>query len=339
MTIMRIGVDLAKNVFDLHGVDEQDKPTLRKTLKRANLLQFFANLPPCIVAMESCGSAHYWARELTKSGHTVKLIAPQFVSPYRKGNKNDQNDARAICEAASRPDMRFVAIKDEEQQAVMAVHRIRALLVSERTALVNQIRGLLMEFGHVMPVGREKLRMQLPDWLEDADNGLPYRLRAVIQRQYNRLCELDSEINQYERDIAEHVQQDEGAQRLMNIEGVGPLTASAIVASIGTAEQFKNARQFTAWLGLVPRQWSSGGKNRLGRISKRGDVYLRTLLVHGARAVMRFIENKTDRKSVWLKAVKARRGFNKAAVALAAKHARIIWSLLSNGTTYRVMPI
>ena len=338
MTIMRIGVDLAKNVFDVHGVDEHEKPALRKTIKRADLLPFFVHLPPCIVAMESCGSAHYWARELIKLGHTVKLIAPQFVAPYRKGNKNDQNDAQAICEAASRPDMRFVAIKNEEQQAILAMHRIRALLVSERTALVNQIRGLLMEFGEVLPLGREKLRMLLPELLEDAENGLPHLLRTLIHRQYRRLCDLDREIAQYERDITIQVQQDEDARRLMEIEGVGPLTASALLASVGDIGQFKNARQFTAWLGLVPRQWSSGGKNRLGRITKRGDVYLRTLLVHGARAVMRFVEKKSDRKSLWVKAVKERRGFNKAAVALAAKHARIIWSILSNGTAYRVMP-
>lgn len=286
--------------------------------------------------MESCGGAHYWARELEKFGHKIKMMAPQFVAPYRKGSKNDQNDAQAICEAAGRPNMRFIPVKNEQQQAVLALHRVRSLLVGERTAQVNQIRGLLLEFGVAMPQGRDKVRAQLPWLLEDAENGLPLLLRELLFSQYQRLCELDKQILESDRKIDTIAKQDEKALRLMKLEGIGPITATAMIASVGDIREFQNGRQFAAWLGLVPRQWSSGGKNRLGRITKRGDVYLRTLLVHGARAVIRFAENKEDRKSLWIKDVKARRGFNKAAVALAAKHARIVWSMLINNTEYRV---
>jgi transposase len=336
MSIMRIGLDLAKNVFEIYGIDTLEKPVLKKTIKRTELLTFFCQLEPCEVGMESCGGAHYWARELEKFGHKIKMMAPQFVAPYRKGSKNDQNDAQAICEAAGRPNMRFIPVKNEQQQAVLALHRVRSLLVGERTAQVNQIRGLLLEFGVAMPQGRDKVRAQLPWLLEDAENGLPLLLRELLFSQYQRLCELDKQILESDRKIDTIAKQDEKALRIMKLEGIGPITATAMIASVGDIREFQNGRQFAAWLGLVPRQWSSGGKNRLGRITKRGDVYLRTLLVHGARAVIRFAENKEDRKSLWIKDVKARRGFNKAAVALAAKHARIVWSMLINNTEYRV---
>ena len=334
MEIMRIGLDLAKNVFEVYGVDEQEQPALRKTLKRSQVMKFFAQLNPCIVGIESCGSAHHWARKLRSFGHEVRMMAPQFVAPYRKSDKNDHNDAEAICEAAGRPNMRFVPVKTEEQQAVLMVHRVRSLMVGERTSLVNQIRGLLSEFGIVLPQGRCHVRSQLPSILEDAENDLPEVAREVFANQYERLCELDSKIDEYDKKIEALAKADEDAKRLMALEGIGPITATAIIASVGDITTFKNGRQFAAWLGLVPRQWSTGGRARHGRITKRGDVYLRTLLIHGARAVMRYLMNKDDRKSEWVKAVRERRGFNKAAVALAAKNARILWAMLAKGSEY-----
>lgn len=335
MNIMRIGLDLAKNVFEVYGVNAQEKEVQRKTLKRKEVLTFFCHLEPCIVGKESCGGAHYWARELRKLGHEVRMMVPQFVAPYRKGSKNDRNDAEAICEAAGRPNMRFVPVKTEEQQAVLTVHRARSLMIGERTALVNQIRGFLTEYGIVLPQGRGQVRSQLPSILEDAENALPYLAREVFADQYARLCELDQIILRYDHKIDALAKVQEETKRLMQLEGIGPLTATALVATVGDIRQFKNGRQFAAWLGLVPRQWSSGGKPRHGRITKRGDVYLRTLLIHGARTVMRYLDRKNDRKSEWVKAVKERRGFNKAAVALAAKHARILWAMLSRDVDYR----
>ena len=335
MNIMRIGLDLAKNVFEVFGVNHLEKVVQRKTLKRKEVLTFFCQLEPCIVGMESCGGAHYWARELKKLGHEVRMMAPQFVAPYRKGSKNDRNDAEAICEAAGRPNMRFVPVKTEDQQSVLTVHRARSLLVGERTALVNQIRGFLTEYGIVLPQGRSQVRSQLPNILEDAENTLPYLAREVFADQYARLCELDRVIQGYDHKIDALAKAQEDTKRLMQLEGIGPLTATALVATVGDIRQFKNGRQFAAWLGLVPRQWSSGGKPRHGRITKRGDVYLRTLLIHGARTVMRYLDRRDDRKSEWVKAVKERRGFNKAAVALAAKHARILWVMLSKGIDYK----
>ncbi|MCV6609586.1 MAG: IS110 family transposase [Amphritea sp.] len=338
MKSIRIGLDLAKNVFEVFAVDQQEKLIVRKTLKRPKVLEFFAQQEPCIVGMESCGGAHYWARELQKLGHKVRMMAPQFVAPYRKSDKNDRNDAEAICEAAGRPNMRFVPVKSEEQQAILTIHRARSLLVAERVALVNQIRGFLTEYGIVLPQGRLHIRSRLPEILEDAENGLPYLAREVFSDQYRRLCELDRVIDEYDQKIRSLAKSQEVTKRLMEVEGIGPITATAIVASAGDLHDFKNGRQFAAWLGLVPRQYSSGGKQRHGRITKRGDSYLRTLLIHGARAVIRFIERRDDAKSRWVKSLIERRGVNKAAVALAAKHARIIWSMLSNGARYKLAP-
>ncbi len=335
MKIMRIGIDLAKNIFQIHGVDEQEKVVLRKQLRRNQMLAFFAQVPPCLIGMESCGGSHYWARELRKLGHDARLIAPQFVKSYRRNEKNDSNDAEAICEAVGRPNMRFVPIKDEEQQAVLTLHRARALLVSERTALVNQTRGLLMEYGIVVAQGVGRLRAALPGILEDGDNALPPLAREVFADLYERLRVLEAHIGEYDRRIARLAREMAPAQRLMQVPGVGALTATALVATVGDGRLFKNGRQFAAWLGLVPRQYSSGGKARHGRITKRGDVYLRTLLVHGARAVMRHLARHDDARSRWVQALKERRGFNKAAVALAAKHARILWSLLAREAEYQ----
>jgi transposase len=335
MEITRVGLDIAKRVFQVHAVDERGRPGLTKKLSRAEVLEFFAQRRPCLIGIEACGGAHYWGRELGRLGHTVKLMAAQFISPYRKSGKNDANDAEAICEAVGRPNMRFVGIKSEEQQAVLMMHRVRTLVVANRTGLVNQVRGLLGEFGIVVPVGIRRLRAQLPQILEDAENGLPALARRILADLLQQLHHLDEQVEHYERELGALAQLSEPAQRLMQINGIGPITATALVASVGDARVFKNGRQFAAWLGLTPRQYSSGGITRLGRITKRGDRYLRMLLVHGARALLRFVNRKTDARSAWAKALKERRHVNIAAVALAAKHARIIWALLAKGTEYR----
>ena len=333
--VARVGLDIAKSVFQLHAVDVHGKPVFRKTLSRGEMLGFFAKLTPCLIGIEACAGSHYWARELIKLGHDARLMAAQFVSPYRKGGKNDANDAEAICEAVGRPNMRFVPVKSEEAQAVLAVHRARALTVSERTALINQVRGLLGEFGIVTGAGTAHARKLLAD-IGTGARQLPALARETIGELHDRLRALDERILAYDRKISALAKQSEPAQRLMAIEGVGPITATALVASVGNAQAFKNGRQFAAWLGLVPRQNSSGGKTRLGSISKRGDVMLRTLLIHGTRSALQRMANKTDQKSVWAEALKARSCSNVAAVALAAKNARISWAMLARGTEYRV---
>ena len=261
MNVKRIGLDLAKNVFELYGVDKHEQRVLSKSVRRGKLLETFARLAPCVVGMEACGGAHHWARELRRLGHEPRLMAPQFVAPYRKNDKNDRNDAAAICEAVGRPNMRFVPIKEAEQQAVLTLHRARALLLSERTALLNHIRGLLGEYGLVMARGVAQVRARLPEILEDADNGLPGLAREVFAELAARLRECDARLGEYDR-IAELARASESAQRLMQVEGVGPLTATAITATVGDARQFRNGRQFAAWVGLVARQRSSGGKAR-----------------------------------------------------------------------------
>jgi transposase len=334
MRIAHIGIDIAKSVFQVHGVDAQGKTVLRKKLSRGEMLTFFAPLPACRIGIEACAGAHYWARELIKLGHDVRLMAAQFVTPYRKSGKNDANDAEAICEAVGRPGMRFVPVKSEEAQAVLAVHRARALTVAERTALVNQVRGLLGEFGIVAGKGIAQARRLLAE-IGAGSRQLPVLARETIGELHDRLRALDERVRAYERKISALAQASEPARRLMAIEGVGPLTATALVASVGNARTFQSGRQFAAWLGLTPRQNSSGGKTTLGSISKRGDVTLRTLLIHGTRSVLRLTPGKTDRKSQWAEALKARSCENVAAVALAAKHARIMWALLARGTEYR----
>lgn len=336
MKISRIGLDLAKNVFQVHGVDEHGKPVIQRQLQRGKVLTFFVQLEPCVIGMEACAGAHYWARELSRQGHDVRLIAGQFVRPYRKSGKNDKNDAEAICEAVGRPNMRFVPIKSVEQQAELSLHRVRHLRVAERTALVNQLRGLLGEYGIVVRQGITHLRKALPGILEDAENGLPTLAREVFAELGDRLVEIDRQIDSYDHKIQKLAEYSQAAQRLMKIEGVGCLTASAVVATIGNASCFRNGRQLAAWLGLTPRQHSSGGKARLGGISKRGDVYLRTLLIHGARSALLQAARRSDSKSRWAEAVKQRAGHNVAACALAAKNARIMWALLARNQEYRL---
>lgn len=335
MGIVAVGIDLAKNVFALHGVDETGKVVLRRpSVKRDQLLDFFASLPPCLVGMEACGGAHEWARKLKALGHDARLMAPKLVAPYRDGGKrkkNDAVDAEAICEAVQRKKMRFVPIKSEEQQSRLAVHTAREGYVAQRTATINRIRGLLTEVGIVMPKKAATIRKFAHEHLED----LPGYLNQVVNDLLDELARLDLRVAQYDVLIREMARQDSRSKRLMQINGIGEITASAMVALVGNGHDFKNARQFAAWLGLVPRQYGSGGKVQLGRITKVGDPYLRKLLVMGARAVLNAAEGKTDRMSVWALQVKERRGYGKALVAIAAKNARIAWAMLSKGQDFR----
>lgn len=335
MKLTTVGIDLAKNVFQVHGVDERGQSALKKQLKRDQLASFFAVLEPCLIGMEACGSAHHWARKLQGFGHAVKLMAPQFVKPYVKTNKNDVADAETICEAVARPNMRFVPIKTTEQQGILAMHRARQGFVKARTAQANSIRGLLGEFGIVIAQGIKHIAERLPGILEDGENGLPASFRQLIQRLGEHLKELDRQVAQLEREIQQWHRANEDSCRLAEIPGVGPITASALVASVGDARSFTNGRQMAAWLGLVPRQHSSGGKSTLLGISKRGDCYLRTLMVHGARAVVRYAESKTDPSADWLKGLLVRRNTNVAVVVLANKNARTAWALLAHDRRFR----
>lgn len=336
MKITTIGIDLAKNVFQLHGINAQGKTLLKKQLRRDAMLMFFVNHPPCRVGMEACGGAHYWARKLRSFGHDVKLMAPQFVKPYVKTNKHDEADAEAICEAVTRPNMRFVPVKTEEQQSILSVHRAREEFVKSRTAQANALRGLLSELGIVIPPGLSQIAVHLPEILENANNGLPVTFRQLLQRLSVHLKELERQVMELEKEIQRWHRENADSKRLSEIPGIGPITASALVASIGDARQFSNGRQLTAWLGLVPRQHSSGGKSTLLDISKRGDTYLRALLVYGARAVVRYVKDKTGRTEKWLNNLLSRRNTNVAVVAMANENARIIWALLAHGRSFEV---
>ncbi|MFT5758852.1 MAG: transposase [Alteromonadaceae bacterium] len=289
MNISTVGIDLAKNVFQVHGANERGKKLWNKQLQRKQVLKFFTRIPPCLIGMEACGSAHFWARKLEELGHTVKLMAPQFVKPYVKTNKNDAADAEAICEAVTRPSMRFVPIKNGEQQAILSIHRARQGFVKARMAQANQIRGLLMEYGIIIPQGIVNININknTPEILEDAENELPGIFRQLLQRLTSHLKELNLQVIALDSQIQAYHKANEASKKLAEIPGIGPITASALTASIGDAKCFKNGRQLAAWLGLVPRQHSSGGKPSLGGISKRGDSYPRTLLIHGARSVVR----------------------------------------------------
>jgi len=335
MKVSTCGIDLAKNVFAIHGVDVHGRTILRKQLRRQDMAAFFARMEPCLIGMEACASAHYWARKLTELGHTVKLMAPQFVNPYVKTNKNDAVDAEAICEAVSRPTMRFVAIKTPDQQALLALHRARQGFVKARTAQVNQIRGLLGEFGIVIPQGIGHVFEELPFILDQIEETLPASFGHLLRRLGKNLEELDQQVGELEAEIKQWHRQSEACRKIADIPGVGPITATAIVASVGDAREFQNGRQLAAWLGLVPRQHSSGGKQTLLGISKRGDAYLRTLLIHGARAVIQAAARKVIAAQSWLGKLIARRNKNVAAVALANKNARIIWALLAKERKFR----
>lgn len=334
MNITTIGIDLAKNLFQVHAVDERGHAVLNKQLKRSQVTAFFANLPPCLIGMEACGSAHHWARKLQGLGHTTRLIATQFVKPYVKSNKNDVADAEAICEAVSRPNMRFVPIKNVEQQAVLSLHRARHGFVKARTAQANQIRGLLAEFGMIIPKGIAHIRARVPGILEDASNELPGEFRSLISRLTQHLIELGRQADEMGAQIEAWHRSNELSRKLTAIPGIGPISASALVASVGDARNFSSGRQLAAWLGLVPRQSSSGGKNVLLGMSKRGDAYLRTLLIHGARAVISRVRQKQHGNG-WLLKLMQRRNSNVAAVALANKNARVVWALLAHDRQFR----
>lgn len=336
MKVNVIGLDLAKNVFQVHGVDEHGKAVLTKRLKRVEMATFFAILPPCLIGLEACASAHYWGRKLEACGHTVRLIAPQFVKPYVKSNKNDARDAEAICEAVSRPSMRFVPLKSPESQALLALHRGRSGLVKARTMCANQVRGLLAEHGIVLRVGLAEIARRVPAIIEDADNGLPDLARTLFAHLLAYLRDLTPHIETLEREILAWHRTHAASRRLAAVPGIGPITATALVASVGNACTFKNGRQFAAWIGLVPRQHSSGERTRLLGMSKRGDVYLRTLLIHGARSAINGHGRKaTASAATWVDKLLQRRHKNVATVALANKNARIVWALLAHDREYQ----
>ena len=336
MKLSYVGVDLAKNVFQLHGVDRSGKAVWRRRLRRHQWLAALMKAADtsCVIGMEACTGAHHWARQLQAHGYTVKLIPPQFVKPYVKSNKNDAHDAAAICEAMSRPHMRFVAVKSVAQQDIQATHRIRTELREQRNAKSNQIRGLLAEYGLVAPQTLLALRAAIPDWLEDAENGLTDYFRSLLHGLWGDLLALDDRIKELDQKIEQLANGNEVTRRLQQLRGVGPMTATALVATVGTGEQYRKGRQMAAALGLTPRQNSSGDKQRLLGIGKRGDAYLRTLLIHGARAVVSQARYRDDRLSRWVTDIAQRSHPNVAAVALANKTARMAWAMLRHKTDY-----
>jgi transposase len=329
-----LAVDLAKNVFQLHGTDKAGKAILKKKISRAKLPEFIANLLPCDIRMEACGSANYWGREFEKMGHKVKLINPKYVKPYVKRNKNDINDAAGIAAAARDPDMRFCPVKTEEQQNTQGVHRIRSLATQQRTAVANQLRGMLAENGITMPQGINNIRKLLPEILGENPKNMSMIILKCLATLFEKFKFLDEEIIGYDKMIRSMFRENETCQKLATIPGIGELSATILASILGTGGAFKNGRHFAAFLGLVPRQHSSGGKERLLGISKGGDTYIRTLLVHGARAVLLWINKKSGRQGMWLKNLAIRRGKNKAAVALANKIARTAWAVVSNNCDY-----
>jgi transposase len=336
--ITRVGVDLSKRVYQVHAVDRHGRVVLVKAFSVERFFAWCGTLPAgCLVAMETCGGAHHVARRLRTLGLDARLIAGHFVTPYRmagKSGKNDANDAAAICEAAGRPHMRFVPVKTAEQQGQLAIHRLREGYKEERTACINRIRGLLGEFGLSVAQGPAALRLALPNLIEDATNEIPNLARMALQRAYLHWLDIEAQIAWCDERIAAHVRSDDRAGLAAQLIGVGPTTASALVASVGDFAQFRNARQFGAWLGLVPSQNSTGGKASLGRITKRGDDYLRTLLIQGAKSAVMTAHKRQDRLSQWLVQLKERVGWQKAIVALANKNARIVWAVLTRGVAF-----
>lgn len=339
--VCRIGLDIAKLYFQIHAVDKRGKEVFNKKLKRPEVLPFFANLPSCLIGLEACGGAHYWARELAKldAGHTVRLISPRHIKPFVINNKTDAADARAICEVVGRPSTRFVTVKTVEQQDMLAWHRIRERKIRERTALVNQIRGLLGEQGIIIPQGITHARRQLPLLIEDLDNKLSMGSRDYLSELYAELVDYDEAVAKYESRIKVFAKSNEACQRIQKIPGVGPLISTAIVAHMGNATQFQNGRAFAACLGLTPKEYSSGGKQKLLGITKRGNSYIRKFFIQGARVVLRYgllrSEEDTSPRIQWLRSLCVRRGKQISAVALANKTARIIWAVLSSGEAYR----
>jgi transposase len=333
--IATIGLDIAKSVFQVHGVDAAGQVVVRRQLKRRQVLAFFQKLPPCLIGIEACASSHYWARELHALGHTVRLIPPAYVKPYVKRQKNDAVDAEAICEAVTRPNMRFVPIKTIEQQGCLVLHRTRHLLVRQQTATINSIRAHLAEFGIVAPVGRRGVERLLEVIADANDSRVPEVARTCVAALGAQLRQLKAQILELDRRIMAWHRSNETSRRLNQIPGVGPLLATALVASIADPQVFRSGRDFSAWVGLVPRQNSSGGKEKLGNISKRGDRYLRSLFTTGALAVIRYAKIHGTKHRPWLVALLARRPTKVAAIALANKLARIAWALMTKGTRYK----
>jgi transposase len=338
-----IGLDLAKQVFQIHAVDERGEVVVRKQLSRGQMASYFAKLPPCLVGMEACGGAHFWFRKLSEHGHTVKLMAPAFVKPYLKSNKNDRNDAEAICEAVQRPSMRFVTPKSPAQQAVLHLHHARQQLVRQRVAVSNHIRGVLAEYGICLPQGVKVISQRLPALLEDVDNGLPMLTRQLLAELRDEHTALIARAQRLDAQLQAWHATSEASQRLAGIPGIGALTATALTATVSDGQGFSNGRQLAAYLGLVPRQASSGGKDRLLGISKRGDVYLRSLLIHGARAVIHHIRRRLRAGqpggNAWVEGLLQRCHVNEVAVALANKIARVAWVILTRNEHYRAQPI
>src|SRR5437016_261044 len=336
--VTAIGLDLAKQIIQVHAIDATGRVVLRKVVRRERLLALLAQFPRCVVGMEACSGAHHWARELTQLGHDARIMAAEFVRPFRKSlaAKNDANDAEAVCTAMLQPNMRFVTRKSVEQQALLCLHRVRQGLIEERTASINRLRGLLAEFGQVAPQSAPALQRMLAVLLA-TDARLPDPVRRCMQDLREHVRAVEGRIAALDREIAQHAQSSESARRIAAVCGVGPNTASAVVATVGHARDYRNGRQFAAWLGLVPKQYSSDGKIKLGRMTKRGDAYLRTLLIQGARsalqAALRRAPAKRDRLSAWIVQLAQRVGYHKTLAAIANKHARTIWALLARGET------
>lgn len=337
MNIKALGIDIAKNVFELHGVDNNGKTVLQKRVSRDKLSEVIAQLPTCLIGIEACGGSHHWGRKFRLMGHDVRLMNPQFVKPYVKSNKNDSKDAEAICEAVQRPSMRFIGIKNVEQQAILAIHRVRERLVKERTAIINQTRGLLMEYGIVVAQGTAQIRKKLTDIIEDTTNELTSLGRELFRDLQVQFYAIDEKISEYDKKIERLCRENETCKRLTQVQGVGAITATALVATIGDANVFKNGREMAAFIGLVPKQHSSGGRQVLLGISKRGDRYLRYLLVHGARAVMSRRKHLSTKKGLWLKALEERRGRNRTTIALANKNARVLWAMMARQEDYKAI--
>lgn len=334
-TVSVIGIDLAKTIFHVHAVDKHGVEIYKKKLSRQKMVELITQTPPCTIAMEACATAHYWGRTFSNMGHQIKLIAPQHVKPFVRGEKNDWNDAKGIAQCAQIADMRFVAVKSIVQQEIQSLHRIRERYVGNRTALGNEIRGILAEYGYAIATGYAKLKAQILTITQSEDCPLSSDLKKILQDLREELMDLDKKILDIEKIFMDLCRKTDVCKRLIKIPGVGVITATAIWSHIGDAQVFKNGRAFAAYLGLVPRQHSSGGKSKLGRITKRGDKYIRKLLIHGARAVVRFCELKKDSRSLWIQRIDHERGRNKACVALANKNARIIWAIVAHGTEYQ----
>jgi len=335
MTVKTVGLDLAKDVFQVHGISETGRRIFNKKIKRAKLLAFFVTLPRCVVGMEACGSAHHWGRELRKMGHNVRLMPAAYVKPYVKRGKTDAADAEAICEAVRRPTMRFVEIKSEDQQAVLAIHRSRDLVVRQRTQVVNMIRSILREFGHILPTGVESVSVFARNHGSEDHLEMPEIADGILGVMCHQLLGLNARIEGLTKLIEQHAWLDSNARRLMRMPGLGPITASAIVATIGDAHQFKTGRDLAAWLGLTPLNKSSGGKERLGRITKKGDRNIRKLLIIGMTSRALMAKNKPEKADIWTAKMLAEKPFRLATVAMANKSARIIWAILTKREEYR----